>query len=93
MRCWNKCQGIFHTIVLAGHIHPLTIMHVDTLGSRIRAVLSTYDATGNDLPHAGRYGAMYVQFYPGDEGATVMQVFGTIAEGPLSFTSYTYTDE
>ena len=63
-------------VVIAGHIHPLTIEEVVRRYDNVRAILSTYDKIAIDVPRVGRHAGRFVLFDPGDEGATIGQAFG-----------------
>lgn len=72
--------------IIVGHIHPLTIQALLSRKNSIAAILSTYDGSGTDLRTEGRIGDVYVHFYPGDEGATVLYLFGRRRAAALQVT-------
>lgn len=72
-------------ILLVGHIHPVTIMRVvERLQHRIRAILSTYDGQGPRSPRTGFLRNTYVHFCPGDDGATISELFGLTSDRYLT---------
>jgi len=67
-------------VILIGRIHPLTIHSLLAEPHSIKAILSSYDASGTDTVTVGRYKGVFVEFYSGDEGASIRYLHG-VSEG------------
>ncbi len=78
------------SVIIVGRVHPLTIKLILSKTNAIAAILSNYDGLSSDSTTSGRLGNTFIEFNPGDEGATIRLLFGRTGERSIVITHSAY---